>query len=147
MKKKRKIGYEIKKLHNQFLRVLIEIQSQLDEMDDVTGLQGWVIGFLFHEGKDKDIFQKDIETECNIRGSTATSLLKRMEKKGFIEREKLSEDARWKRILLTPKAKKICAQAEVAFTALEKRMASGIDKNELEIFYKVVDKVYSNLSD
>ncbi len=35
----------------------------------------------------KEIFQKDIEAEFNIRRSTATGILKLMEKNGFINRQ------------------------------------------------------------
>jgi DNA-binding MarR family transcriptional regulator len=52
----------------------------------LTIMQNWIIGFLdMNEGK--EIFQKDIEAEFNIRRSTATGILKLMEKNGFINRQ------------------------------------------------------------
>ncbi len=33
---------------------------------ETTGMQGWIIGFL-HRNEDRDMFQRDVEAEFNIR--------------------------------------------------------------------------------
>jgi DNA-binding MarR family transcriptional regulator len=60
------------------------IKRRFDKLADSTGIngaEGRVIHFLILN-QDKIIFQKDVEIEFDLRPSSASELLKRMEKKG-----------------------------------------------------------------
>ena len=59
------------------------------------------------EGKEKDIFQKDLEKEFDLKRSSVSLLLNNMEKSDLIQRVPVAEDARLKKIILTEKAIKI----------------------------------------
>ena len=76
----------------------------------ITGVQGRILGFINHNSKNRDIFQKDIEEELDIRRSSVTSVLQLMEKNGFIERVSVSEDARLKKLIITEKGARIIAE-------------------------------------
>lgn len=52
---------------------------------------------------DRNIFQKDIEQEFSISRATVSNLVQLVEKKGYISREAISEDARLKKLVLTNK--------------------------------------------
>ena len=52
----------------------------------LTGTQGHVLCFIFIVSQWQDIYQRDIEEEFEIRRSTATGILKLLERDGFIER-------------------------------------------------------------
>ena len=69
----------------------------------ITGVQSRILGFIYHNSEKRDIFQKDIEEELDIRRSSVTSVLQLMEKNGYIERVSVSKDARLKKIILTEK--------------------------------------------
>ena len=69
---------------------------------ETTGMQGWIIGFL-HRNEDRDMFQRDVEAEFNIRRSTATGILQLMEKTAS-SAGAVAYDARLKKLVLTPKA-------------------------------------------
>ena len=56
-----------------------------------------------YNNRDRDIFQKDVETEFSIGRSTVTNILKLMEKKGYIRREAVPQDGRLKRLVLLDK--------------------------------------------
>ena len=99
------LGFEIKKLTNLMKRkFLLELSN--DKHNNVTKTQGMVIGYLM-ANKDKQIFQKDIENELQIRASSATECLTVMEQNGLIERKDVVCDARKKQIVLTQKAQRI----------------------------------------
>ena len=49
------------------------------------------------------MFQRDIEREFSITRSTVTNILQLMERKGYIERQSVPQDARLKRLVLTEK--------------------------------------------
>jgi DNA-binding MarR family transcriptional regulator len=106
-------------------------------------MQMWIIGFLeINEGK--EIFQKDIETEFNIRRSTATGVLQIMEKDGFIVRQAVDRDARLKQILLTPRAKDLALRVKKKIKAADDELANGLSKQELDSFFDIIDKIKKN---
>ena len=97
MKGERHVGGEIRVLSNLIKRCMDDGMPP-----ETTGMQGWIIGFL-HRNEDRDMFQRDVEAEFNIRRSTATGILQLMEKNGFLLREPVAYDARLKKLVLTPR--------------------------------------------
>ena len=65
-------------------------------------MHGWIIRYLY-ENREQDIFQKDIEQRFAVGRSTVTNLIQLMEKKGFVKRESVKQDARLKKVILTEK--------------------------------------------
>ena len=113
-------------------------------VEKMTGTHGWAIGFFYHN-RDRDVFQKDFEQEFNIRRSTASNILSLIEKNGLIKRESVPYDARLKKITLTQKAIDVQGVVDKAFENLEGTMRQGISEEELEVFFRVIDKINNNL--
>ncbi len=142
MTQNRQLGFEIRTLNNQVKRF---VQSKKPtELDKSTGVHGWAIRF-FYENRDNDVFQRDFEARFSIRRSTATNMLKLMEKNGIISREKVDYDARLKKIVLTQKAIEIHKKATENINMIENTLKKGISQSELYTFYCVVDKIKANL--
>ena len=114
------------------------------ELDRAKGVHGWAIRY-FKENSDRDIFQKDFEEYFSIRRSTATQILKLMEKNGLILRECHSKDARMKKITLTEKAINFHNMIVRDIDNREKRIIRGITEEELDCFFSVIDKIKLNL--
>ena len=142
MKKERQLGIEIRNLNNCVKRFVQSTKPA--ELEESTGVHGWAIRY-FYENRDKDVFQRDFEVRFSIRRSTATNLLKLMEKNGLITREPVKYDARLKKIVLTEKAIKIHKKANKNIQMIENTLKSGITDEDLETFYRVVDKIKANL--
>lgn len=81
--------------------------AEVMENDDLTTMQKHVLKFILLETMHRDLYQKDIEEEFQIRKPTVTGILKLMEKNGYIYRESAKQDARLKQIIPTEKAEKI----------------------------------------
>ena len=139
----RKLGFEIHRSSRLVKRFMDNDATKL-YVDKMTGTHGWAIGYFYHN-RDRDIFQKDFEQEFNIRRSTASNILALIEKNGLIVRESVPYDARLKKITLTQKAIEIQHIVESAFEKLEDTIQDGITPEELEVFYRVLDKINSNL--
>ena len=139
----RKLGFEIHRSSRLVKRYMDNDATKL-YVDKMTGTHGWAIGY-FYNNKDRDIFQKDFEQQFNIRRSTASNILALMEKNGLITRESVPYDARLKKITLTRKAVEIHHTVESSFEKLEDTLSRGITEEELEVFYRVLDKINSNL--
>ena len=71
----------------RYLKKLIDkdFDARLSE-HGLTGQQGRILFFIYH--CDKEVHQNDIENEFHLSKSTVSGLVKRMEKKGFIEIKK-----------------------------------------------------------
>lgn len=140
---KRHIGYMVKSLNRRLDQVLSNIPA-IRENETLTGIQTWVLYFLFRNG-DRDVFQRDVEAEFKIRRSTATELMKTMERNGLISRIPVEYDARLKKIVLTEYAQEIRKQLGAQIERSESRMTEGFTREELESFFGYIDRMRENL--
>ncbi len=116
------------------------------QFEKLTGAHGWAIGYFYHN-RGRDIFQRDFEKQCDVRRSSATEMLKRMEKNGIIRRIGVDYDARLKKIVLTDKAIEIQKTLEDKFEQLEKKLSKDISAEELETFFTVLSKIRNNIEE
>ena len=143
MKRENTIGFEIRTLDNMMFRHLLAYEARRG-VDELTLMHGWIIGFIY-DNPDRDIFQKDIETEFSIARSTVTGILKLMEKKGYIYRESVPRDARLKRLVLTDKGRKMHEDTVVDIDFIENYIRRGISEEEIKAFFNVVRKLKENI--
>lgn len=138
-----RIGREIFGLANQLKR---KIGSESAKYG-VTSIQGRIIGFLNWESSKRDIFQRDIEAEFNIRRSSVTSVLKLMEKNGLIERVSVSEDARLKKIILTEKGREVDKHVYNFINGMENELKDEFTDEELDTFMDLVNRLSKKIGD
>lgn len=131
----------VSKLSNKLRRKL----DMLSSRQEFSGSQGRTLHFLL--AQTDDIFQKDIEEEYSIRPSTATELLKQMEKNNLIVRKPASYDNRLKKIVVTDKALTYKKQVVEDLTKLEETLTRDIPEEKMDIFFEVIEKMMDNLSD
>lgn len=143
MQKEDEIGHVIKCLSNEIRRYMVCRDSERG----ITRTQGLIIGYLHHESGKRNVFQRDIETQFNIRRSTVAEILKLMEKNGLIERTGVKEDARLKKITLTSKAEKIHETVQRDIERVERQLRRGISEEEMKSFVATVRKMQSNLAE
>lgn len=123
-----------------------KVRRKLDTFspEELSGAEGRTLHFLI-ANSDLDIFQKDIEEEFGLRPSTASVLLSKMEEHGLVKRIALDEDARYKRIALTDKGLKYKNAVRESLDELEACIEAGIDSEDFETCFKVLEKISSNL--
>lgn len=131
----------VSKLSNKLRRKLDMFSSR----KEFSGSQGRTLHFLL--AQTDDVFQKDIEEEYSIRPSTATELLKQMEKSGLITRKPVNYDNRLKKIVLTDKALIYKNQVIDDLTALEETLIKDIPEEKVKVFFEVIEKMMDNLSE
>lgn len=144
-RKEHAIGFEVRVLANLIKREF-HGRPVMQDMGNLTGTHGWIIGWLY-EHRDKEIYQKDFENEFHIRRSTATGILKLMERNGLIVRTPVAKDGRLKRLNLTDKAAAMQEEIMREILALEKKMQAGIPPEDLAVFFRTVDKIKENLGE
>ena len=70
-----------------------------------------------------------------------------MEENGLFERVSTSYDARLKQILVTPKASLLKDQVIHDVDELEAALTKGISDADMEIFFRILQQMYDNISD
>ena len=140
----REIGYEIRVLNNTIRNSInsMKLNKAIESNPHTTRLHAWVIGFVFHSKN--PVYQKDIETEFQIKRSTASTLLASMEKNGLITRRSVDHDARLKQVILTDKARKMHETFLVTAKKVEENLARGLSDEELRNFFSTLDKISDN---
>ena len=114
---------------------------------DLTIMQKHILKFILLETMHKDLYQKDIEEEFQIRKSTVTGILKLMEKHGYIYRESVKKDARLKRIVPTAKAEEMRPKILEHIQKTEARLIEGIAPEDVLICKKALGQMLCNLSE
>lgn len=137
----RKIPFEIKTLDNMINRKIFETEKP-DK--SISHVHVSILKYLY-QNRDKTVYQSDIERKIGVRRSTISGILKTMEKMGFIKRVDSDVDARKKEIFLTNKSINKYKEMEKKVTWFETLLTNGISYEELNVFFKVIDKLKENL--
>ena len=146
MDREKSIGFEIKSLSNIIKRRIDkQISDSCEGGSSVT--HGWVIRYIYDNMNKGDVFQRDLEARFNIRRSTATGILKLMEKNGLIVRKRVEYDARLKRLVLTEKAVKLHETIVREIDIIENTMRQGLSQEEFYSFFNTIEKIKKNLNE
>lgn len=144
MKSLKTVSFTIRSLSNLIRRHIDDFSTD-HRKEGITGMQGAIIGFVFNNSHDRDIYQRDVESEFKIRRSTATGILKLMEKNGLIERMPVSGDGRLKKIVLTKKALEVHMEIVTHIRSIESTITKGLTQEEIDTFFTITDKMRANL--
>ena len=119
---------------------------KMESKDDLSLVQAHTLRYL-DEHKEEDVFQRDIEKILNVRISTCTEILNVLERDGYIERHSVNSDKRLKKLVLTAKTKELHLTISKNVERLEALLKKDINEEELEIFFKVIDKMKQNVKE
>ena len=138
------IGFQIRTLSHLVKRTVD--QAAFDGVDDhPTGVQGWIIGYLYRN-RDKEVCRRDIQGQFSIRRSAVTGILQLMEKNGLITRSSVEQDARLKKLELTPRAIELHERIERSVRQVEERISHCLTPEEKETFIQLCEKIRADLS-
>ena len=141
----RDVGRLLGMIHNGLHRQR-ESNPVFQEMEGVTGKNGWIIGYLCHH-QDQPVYQKDLDKAFNVTRSTASKVLTLMEKKGLVKRCSVAEDARLKEIVLTEQALRIGAQMEELRLDMEERLTRNFTEEEKLELVGYLNRLLDNVKD
>ena len=117
------------------------------EDDELTPMQRHILNYILLETLHRDIYQKNLEEEFQVRKSTVSGILKLIEKNGFIYRESVKEDAILNRILPTLKAEALRPSFLEHIHETEIRMTEGVSEQDLFLCKKVLYQMCQNLAE
>lgn len=141
--KVKKVGYCIRQMNHEFKARLFK-EGSAEGLDEVTLMHAWILGYL-KKNEERDVFQKTMESDLGMCRSAVTNLVQMLEKKGYIVRESVPEDARLKKIKLTQLGEETAFRVWDTLEHIESTMLHNIEEEELTIFFKVSDQIRNNL--
>lgn len=131
-------------LHHLSRKVKHRVDVRMQQFG-LTGQQARVILFIGRKSKQEDVFQRTIEEEYQIRPSSVTSILKLLEKNGYIMRESVPEDARLKKLLLTKSGEAIREQIKMVIDEEDNRVMSMLTIEEQDHLFHILTKLLETL--
>lgn len=103
-----------------------------------------IIGYLLRN-QNRDVCQKELEQEMNLKKASITGSLDSLEEKGLIVRKTSDEDKRKKFVILTDEILDKKKEIENRINKVDEKITKGINDEELETFFAILDKMKKNL--
>ena len=136
-----------KKLMEQYDKMNRKMQRHFSSYfsdSQLTSIQGIVLHYIIVEKDRGDIFPKDLEEFLGIKGSSVTSLINNLEQGGYLRRESLESDGRYKKLVLTEKTKGMQEDILKRVYDYIHSMFVGIPEDHLKIFESVILQMAKN---
>lgn len=129
-------------INNASKRVRRSLDAIFYEYEHLTGMQACVLGEIFHADQDNEpYYQKNIEYHFGIRRSSANSIISSLEQNGYVMRSPVKEDARLKRLILTPKGQETCRHIEKRLDDFEMALSSIYTEEEKQLFISFLKRL------
>ena len=136
-----------KKLMEQYDKMNRKMQRHFSSYfsdSQLTSIQAIVLHYIIVEKDRGDIFPKDLEEFLGIKGSSVTSLINNLEQGGYLRRESLESDGRYKKLVLTEKTKGMQKDILKRVYDYIHSMFVGIPEDHLKIFESVILQMTKN---
>lgn len=137
------IPAQLRRVDNLIFRRLNQF-SRANGVEQTTPMHGWIIEYLYRH-RDEPVFQRDIEREFSITRSTVTNILQLMERKGYITRRSVEQDARLKQLVLTEKGRQFHEDTMRAFHQTDEYVAGLLTEEENTELLRLLNKLYLGL--
>ncbi|HIZ40540.1 MAG TPA: MarR family transcriptional regulator [Candidatus Anaerobutyricum stercoris] len=136
-------GMIINKISHRLRRRSQAVQESIG----ISEAQGRILNYILAEGSRRNVYQKDIEEEFDLRPPTASSILRNLEKQEMISRVPDETDGRLKKLIFTEKADTIRLALEEEIVETERRLLDGITDEEQKMFLRLAEKMFHNLEE
>ena len=139
------IPAQLRRVDNLIFRRLNQF-SRANGVEQTTPMHGWIIEYLYRH-REEQVFQRDIEREFSITRSTVTNILQLMERKGYIERQSVPQDARLKMLVLTAKGLEFHEKTMLSLHQTDEFVAGLLTEEENTELLRLLNKLKNGLND
>lgn len=123
----------------------IGVELSEHELGNMKGPQSMALGYLIHASAQDEIYVKDLEKYMKIRKSTASELVSRLEKNGYVKTEKSQKDGRLKRLIVTEEGHAAHDRILQFLQAIDDRLVEGLSKEEVDTFVNLLNRLIQNM--
>lgn len=133
------IPAQIRRVDNLIFRRINQF-ARANGVEQATPMHGWIIEYLYRH-RNTPVFQRDIEREFSITRSTVTNILQLMERKGYIERRSVPQDARLKKLVLTEEGVRFHENTILSFKQTDDYVAGLLTEEENAELLRLLNKL------
>ena len=133
------IPAQMRRVNNLIFRKINQFHRE-NEVEDVTPMHEWILSYLFWH-RDEPVYQRDIEREFSITRSTVTNILQLMERKGYIQRLSVPQDARLKQLVLTEEGIRLHEKTLLSFHQTDDYVAGLLTEEENAELLRLLNKL------
>lgn len=133
------IPAQIRRVDNLIFRRINQF-ARANGVEQATPMHGWIIEYLYRH-RDEPVFQRDIEREFSITRSTVTNILQLMERKGYIRRLSVPQDARLKQLVLTEEGVLFHEKTLLSFHQTDDYVAGLLTEEENAELLRLLNKL------
>ena len=137
------IPAQMRRVDNLIFRKINQF-SRANGVEQATPMHGWIIEYLYRH-RDMAVFQRDIEREFSITRSTVTNILQLMERKGYIERQSVPQDARLKKLVLTEEGTRFHEKTMLSLHQTDDFVAGLLTEEENAELLRLLNKLREGL--
>ena len=123
----------------------IGVELSEHELGDMKGPQSMALGYLIRASAQDEIYVKDLEKYMKIRKSTASELVSRLEKIGYVKTEKSQKDGRLKRLIVTEEGHAAHDRILQLLQEIDDRLVEGLSKEEVDTFVNLLNRLIQNM--
>lgn len=137
------IPAQIRRVNNLIFRK-INAFSRANGLEQGTPMHGWIVEYLYSH-QSEPVFQRDIERDFSITRSTVTNILQLMERKGYIQRQSVPQDARLKRLILTEEGGRVHEKTMLSLHQTDEFVAGLLTEEENAELLRLLNKLRKGL--
>ena len=137
------IPAQIRRVDNLIFRKINQF-ARANGVEQATPMHGWIIEYLYRH-REEQVFQRDIEREFSITRSTVTSILQLMERKGYIQRLGVPQDARLKQLVLTREGADFHEKTMLSFHQMDEYVTGLLTEEENAQLLRLLNKLREKL--
>jgi len=105
------------------------------------GLEAGMIGILSLVGLNPGLSQNDLAASVALKKSAVTKLVKELEARQLIARQRVAEDRRWNALFLTEQGEAMLGQLRQFSKTLHSQLFKDIDPADRAIFFQVLKQL------
>ena len=139
------IPAQVRRVNNLIFRKINQFHRE-NNMDNVTPMHDWIMSYLYWH-KNDPVYQRDIEREFSITRSTVTNILQLMERKGYIERQRVPQAARLNMLVLTANGLEFHEKTMLSLHQTDELVAGLLTEEENTELLRLLNKLKNGLND
>ena len=137
------LGKELHKADNHIRRRIDAIAIA----HGVTGIQAFVLHYICMHAPNKDVFQRDVEHEFDVRRSTVSSVITHLESKGLLTRAQASRDGRLKKLVPTERGLATEQAIYAQMRSFNRSLCGLLSGEEIIAFVSMLRRLQQNTPD
>lgn len=124
-----------------------KFDRELSKLNLTTQQLNVLLYLMRPSAKDEEVTSRDLERIFHVTNPTMAGILKRLETKGFIERNKSESDARNKVITLSESIRHHCEHMDEQIKHMKQVVFDGFSQEQIQTMYDMLKRLMNNLEE